>query len=142
MRVLRWALLVPLAIAAWYAVFATGLFTHFYVEQHFCPSEDLVSGFCQNQSMQIALTVLMHTFTALSAAVVCFSAVLVAPSHKEPVVWIAFVIGLLIATCFGFMARDWSLFVAAAIAGAVAATAITFSLRARASHSKSNRAER
>ncbi len=141
MRAVRWLLLVPAAIGAWYAVFAAALFAYFYVERHFCPPTDLVSGFCANETVQQALEALTHLSVALSAIAVGVAASAMAPSHKEPTVWATLGAGLVIAGIFGFAAHAWSLFLAAAAGGTLGAVAIVLFVRAQAPNTRDRSSE-
>ena len=141
MRAVRWLLLVPAAIGAWYAVFAAALFAYFYVERHFCPPTDLVSGFCANETVQQALEALTHLSVALSAIAVEVVASAMAPSHKEPTVWATLGAGLVIAGIFGFAAHAWSLFLAAAVGGTLGAVAIVLFVRAQAPNTRDRSSE-
>ena len=95
---LRWILVVPLAICAWYAIFALGMYTNFYVERNFCPPEDIVSGFCHNNEIQMWLKIIRHFFVFLSAVVVVLVATVVAPSNRKRVAWGSFSVGAITAT--------------------------------------------
>ncbi len=117
MIALRWLLLIPATIAGWYAIFAAALFTHFYVEQYFCPPEDLVSGFCHNAKIQWMLAGLIHVSVGLSSITVIGIATMVAPSHKKQTTRVILAVGIVVAAYFGFVAHSWSLFLAAAIGG-------------------------
>lgn len=132
MRVLRWLLLVPASVAAWYAVFVGALATHFYVGRHFCPPGELISGSCQNETLALVLEILTHFSVALSAIAVEVTAAIVAPAHKEATVWAAFAAGTLAATWMGVAAQAWSLLLAALLGGVVSAIGIVFVLRAQA----------
>ena len=134
MRVLRWALLLPAAIGVWYAVFFVGLFGHFFIERHFCPPEDLVSGFCTNESIQQVLDVLMHLSVAASAIAVVLVATAMAPSYKEFTVWATLAAGIVVSGIIGFSAHAWLLFLAAVLGGVLGATVIVIFLRVQAAN--------
>jgi len=114
---LRWVLVVPAAIAAWYAVFIIGLFTHDLVENTLCPSDQLESGTCTNETVIAQLHVVVHVFVALSAVAVILAAVFVAPSHKKVVAWIALLCGATVASLFAVAAEAWSEGLVALMAG-------------------------
>jgi uncharacterized membrane protein YraQ (UPF0718 family) len=132
MNTLRWALLIPAVVAAWYAVLISGLWLHFYIEQHACPPQDLVSGFCDNEQIQAWLRSLRYVAVGVSAAAVETVAVLVSPSHKARMAWITLAAGLLVAAYFA-TAAGWSLFLAAAVGGGLSALVIVRTLRRRTS---------
>lgn len=123
MIALRWLLVVPAAIAAWYVTFIVGAFTYSFIEAHLCPSQDLFSGVCTSQSIRIALDVVMHVFVALSAIAVIAAAVTVAPSRKRKVAWVAFSIGAATALYFAVRTQYYTHFVAA-LAGGLGALAL------------------
>lgn len=131
MRLLRWALLLPAALCAWYAMFFIGLSAHTFVERHFCPPPELVSGFCTNASLQQALELVMLLSVAISALAVELAATAMAPSHKEITVWTTLAAGIVTAGFIAFSAQAWSLFLAAAAGGTLGAVAIVIFLRAR-----------
>ena len=117
MSALRWLLLIPVAVAAWYAVFAAGLFLHVQIERDLCPAQDMVSGFCHNEWIQLVLRVLMHLSVVVSAAAVILGASLTAPRRKELVSWSALAIGVSIAGYFASITTAWSHFTAAIVGG-------------------------
>jgi hypothetical protein len=95
--VARWLLVIPAAVAAWYAVFIVALFTHQYIEQNVCPEADLASGACQNAAIQRALVLVIYVSVSVSALAVELAAAAMAPSHKAAVVWVMFIAGSLVA---------------------------------------------
>lgn len=117
MTLLRWLLLLPAAVLAWYAVFALGLYTHGLAERHLCPPADLVSGWCFNAGVQRTLDFLMHGFVALSAVAVGVALVVVAPARREQVLLVALPAGILVALLLALAAQAWSLWAAAAVGG-------------------------
>src|SRR5687768_1895463 len=96
-HILRWLLVVPAAVGAWYFVFVVGIFTHAFLEAALCPAGEMVSGMCMNRRVQFSLQVVIHAFVALSAAAVVSTAAAVAPSHRSKTVWIAFGTGSVVA---------------------------------------------
>lgn len=130
MNAFRWILVVPAAIAAWYAVFVLGLSSYFFVDSHLCPPEDVVSGHCNNASTRALLHVTTHAFVAASTFAVMISTVLVAPRHKKSIAWLSFVVGTLVAAYIAGTTRAWTLF-AAAFASGLAALAIILHLLQR-----------
>lgn len=116
MNALRWILVVPAGIVAWYAVFVLGLLAYALVDSHLCPPEDFISGHCTNASTRRVLDVAMHVFVATSALAVIVSTVLVAPSYKKSVAWLSLLVGTLAAAYIAATTHAWTLF-AAALAG-------------------------
>ena len=104
MALVRWFMLVPVTLLAWFAVVcATGLLLH-RIELFLCPPEDLFSGACYNESvgrtMVVIRNVLIHVAIGLSAIAVLVTAFLIAPEGKESVVWLTLLIGSLFAIAF------------------------------------------
>ncbi len=111
---LRWLFLIPLVIAVWYLVFIEGMFTYQSIERHLCPKQDLVSGFCHNNFIIKILEVIKYIFVGLSAVLVLFTSALVAPSFKNYVATITFLLGSLIAIFIGY-SNAWSLVIMAIV---------------------------
>lgn len=121
-RVIRWALVVPAGVGAWYSVLIVGMLAYGAVGE---PLESEPSP----ARVHVPDEVLLPAFAALSAvAVVCASAA-VAPSHRRGVAWTAWLAGTFLAGYFavdGFHGRDLMLVGSAALAiaaGALAAAA-------------------
>jgi hypothetical protein len=113
MVVLRWLLLIPAAVAAWYAALVLGVLTHQAIDDHLCPPEDVVSGECVNPVILQVLEVTIHVFAAVSAVAVICASVLVAPRHKRAVAWLCLVLGTPIAGYMGAITHEWTLFASA-----------------------------
>jgi hypothetical protein len=124
-RTLRWLLVVPAAVAAWYVVFVIGLFTHGFVGEALCPAGEMESGMCMDTRVRLILGILVHFFSALSAAAVVSTAAAVAPSLRSRTAWSAFVAGSLVALGFGLAAWAYTETVAAVATGLL--TALTIS---------------
>lgn len=127
--ILRWLLVVPAAVAAWYSVFVVGIFAHGYVEETLCPAGEMVSGICTNRDVQRILKVVVHAFVALSAAAVESAAVAIAPSHRNGTAWIVFAVGAVVAVVFGVATAAYTEAVAAILSGLLTAIAIIRYLR-------------
>jgi hypothetical protein len=127
----RWLLVVPAAIAAWYLVFVVGIFTHGFLEEALCPAGEMESGMCMNRRVRLILAILVHLFVALSAAAVVSTAAAVAPSHRTRMAWIAFVGGSLVAVAFGIAAWAYTEALAAVASGLLTAVTISRYPRAR-----------
>jgi hypothetical protein len=132
MRALRWLMLLPAAAAAFYLAIAATIATHYLVEQHLCPAVDFDRGICSNRTLGVILELVKHGGAALTVIAAAGVAVIVAPSHKRPVLWAALALGLLLAAWFGYAGTAGSLFVAALAGGVLAATVILRWLRLRA----------
>ena len=132
MRALRWLILLPAAVAAFYLAIAATIATHYLVEQHLCPAADFDRGICSNRTLGVMLALIKHGGAALTVIAVAGLAVIVAPTHKRPVLWAALASVLLLAAWFGYAGTAGSLFVAALAGGVLAATVILRWLRLRA----------
>ena len=132
MRALRWLVLLPASAATFYLAIAATIATHYLVEQHLCPAADFDRGICSNRTLGVILEVIKHGGAALTVIAVAGVAVIVAPSHKRPVLWAALAVLLLLAAYFGYAGTAGSLFVAALAGGVLAATVILRWLRLRA----------
>lgn len=124
MHTLRWFLLIPGVILAWFAVFMLGLVTYAFVEKIFCSTEEMVSNFCINEQIQNWLMVLVHVFVALSAWAVILVAVAIAPGYKDKVLWVTLALGLAVAAYLAYPIDAWSLFAVAAVSGIASAMLI------------------
>jgi hypothetical protein len=125
MRIVRWALVLPAALAAWYAVFLAGLIVHGWVERTFCRPEEMVSGVCGSLRMLRILHGVVVLFVALSAVAVELAAVLTAPEQKLKIAWITFAVGSALAIFMAIEAESPMEGVAAVAAGLLTALAVT-----------------
>lgn len=100
MRTVRWLLVVPASIAAWYAIFIVGLLIHGLVESAQCPAGEMVSGMCTDAHVQKVLEGLIVVFVGLSGLAVVAAAVATAPSHRAATAWFAFCVGSVVAAYF------------------------------------------
>ena len=132
MYTLRWLLVLPASAAVFYLAIAATIATHYLVEQHLCPAADFDRGICSNRTLGVVLEVIKHGGAALTVIVVAGVAVIVAPSHKRQALWATLALLLLFAAWFGYAGTAGSLFVAALVGAAMAATAILRFLRLRA----------
>jgi hypothetical protein len=129
MKTLRWVLVVPTSIAAWYVTFAVGILGHGLIESMLCPTGAMVSGTCTDPTVQQVLEGAIVFFVALSAAAVIMSAVVVAPNHRSNVAWIAFCAGAATAVYFAMVTKMYFSGAAALLVGF--ATAFVIARRER-----------
>jgi hypothetical protein len=116
-----------------YLLFVATVATHYLVEQHLCPAAAFDRGICNHKGMAFALKALLHVAMALAMLGVGMAAVWIAPSHKQPVLWVTLAVLLLAAAWFGYAGNAGSLFVAALVGAVAAASRIARCLRLRAS---------
>lgn len=126
-------MLVPACLAVLYLLFVATVATHYLVEQHLCPAAAFDRGICNHKGMAFALKALLHVAMALAILGVGMAAVWIAPSHKQPVLWVTLAVLLLAAAWFGYAGNAGSLFVAALVGAVAAASGIARYLRLRAS---------
>jgi hypothetical protein len=124
MRALRWLVLLPAAAATFYLAIAATIATHYLVEQHLCPAAHFDRGVCSNRTLGVILELIKHGGAALTVIAVAGVAVIVAPSHKRPVLGAALALVLVPAACFGYAGTAGSLFVAALAGGVLVASLI------------------
>jgi hypothetical protein len=132
MRALRWLLLVPACLAVLYLLFVATVVTHVLVERNLCPAAAFDRGICNHRGMTFALKALLHVSMALAVLVGGMVAVWTAPSGKQRVLWVTLAVLMLAAGYVGYAGNAASLFGAALVGAAVAATAVPRFLRARA----------
>jgi hypothetical protein len=132
MKVLRWTLVAPFAVAAWYATFFLVIVVHQAVEESACPAGQLESGSCQNERVQQLLEGVIVAFIALSAVAVVAAAAVTAPAHRVVTAWVMFGAGGLVAAYFAIATSMYVAGIAAELAGLATAAAITRYSRARA----------
>lgn len=124
LRVLRWILVIPAAVAAWCSVLVAGIAT-------LTPPESVGS-----------LGVNVVIFSMLSAVAVVSTSVLVAPAHKKRIAWISWLVGAATATALVLSTDDLSTIIkhdpgllfawlAAILAGMLTASVWHVALRAR-----------
>lgn len=118
MTAIRWILLVPIAILAWYVAFFFGIVA-LDIRDSLCPSEYMVSGMCKGPFGRITMKLLMVLFSGISAIFVVASSALVAPTHKGIVAITAFVVGSGAAAIFLFGSKFefWQEFISAVLFG-------------------------
>jgi hypothetical protein len=102
--VIRWLLLVPSVVAAWYfAVFVSIVLREVVVGRCF-GSDAPPPEYCQASwfPREFLADALLLFGVGLSAVVVVAVAAVVAPSHKRHVAWVALVAGAILATVMGY----------------------------------------
>lgn len=97
---LRWALVVPAAVAAWYVALFVGLAAYSGMNS-LCPSAQVISGMCVAPWFPVASAVLRCAAAGLSAALVLLACAWVAPSHKTAAATVVFTIGVVAALVTG-----------------------------------------
>lgn len=99
MRLVRWILVAPAAIAGWVFALFVGLLVLGFVDS-LCPPEEVVSGLCGASWYPFASRAVVCFGAGLSALLVVGLAAWVAPSHREAVSWVCFGLGAAVAILF------------------------------------------
>ena len=132
MKIVRWLLVAPLAVGAWYATAIAGIAAYWEIRRRTCPPEaKLISGVCHDPEVMRLLAGVEMLFIALSAIVVVCVAAAVAPSHRTAVAWTAFVAGALVAGYFALSTMAYVAGIAAVGCGLVTAMLISRRRRVR-----------
>jgi hypothetical protein len=122
--IIRWALLVPATVGAWYAVFIAGIAVHQTIERRACPPAELVSGGCADPGVLRLLHAVVYVFIALSAVAVVATATAIAPSAKRLIAGAAFVVGAGLAIWLSVAAKAYGEGVGAICAGLATVIAV------------------
>lgn len=114
---LRWMLLVPASITAWYlALFAAIALLGGLVG--LCPQDQIVSGTCVAPWYHAAEQVVMCAGAGLAAVLILAVCALLAPAHKPKVAIAAYVTGVLVACAMGIATDAYAATASAVLVGA------------------------
>jgi hypothetical protein len=102
--VIRWLLLVPCAVAAWYFAVVVSVVLREIVVGRCLGSDAPLPEYCQASWFPLKFLdyALLFLGVGLSAVVVVVVAAVVAPSHKSHVAWVALGAGAILATVMGY----------------------------------------
>jgi len=135
----RWILLIPAMIAAWFAVAFAGLLLYGHIEYALCPRDQWISNTCFDPDVDRIMRGVINAFIGLSALAVGGTGVLVAPAYRRCVAWVIFVAGACLSIAFGFVqshdlgdgaaTSDWDSVASAIGAGLAGVLAIDYWLR-------------
>ena len=117
-QLLRWILIPPAAVAAWYVA----LFSGFALHQGFealCPASQVESGHCFAPWFLHVLAGLIVFGAALAAVLIMITCTLLAPTRRRQVAVVTFILGALAAIKMGFITGALGATSAAIIAGAI-----------------------
>jgi hypothetical protein len=117
-RIIRWLLVLPAALAAWYAALFLGIALYEGVEA-LCPFGQVVSGRCIAPWFVDASDAFIASGAALAAALVMIACTFVAPTHRRHVAIATFAVGTVVAIMMG-----WTTFAAATIAAIIAGAVV------------------
>lgn len=114
---LRWLLVIPSAVVAWYAAHVLGISTLSLFE-NFCPMEKMLSGACVAAWWQPLESGIVVLFSGVSAVLVVLCATLTAPGRKRAVAIIAYLTGAAVASWWLIQAWEiWKEYIAALLFG-------------------------
>ena len=117
MRFVRWLLIIPTAVAAWYAALALGVSLYVGLDA-LCPAEQIISGLCVAPWHKAASAAVDCIGAGLAAALILLACTLLAPSHRQRVAIGTFIVGAVVAIFMGFSANAFGPLVTAIVAGA------------------------
>jgi hypothetical protein len=116
---IRWILILPAAIAAWFAALFMGITMYRGVEL-LCPSDQMSSGHCFAPWFETVTDALIALGAALAAVLIMVSCTWLAPAHKREVAITTFVVGTSVAILMGNdSSKGFAPMVAAIVAGAI-----------------------
>ena len=116
-QTIRWILILPGAIAAWFAALVIAIALYQGLEA-LCPSDQMESGHCFAPWFSTASEVLIAFGAALAAALVMITCTLLAPAHKRQVAIATFAVGTIVAIIMGWKS-DFAAMMAAIVVGNV-----------------------
>jgi hypothetical protein len=122
-RLVRWLLVLPASVAAWYLALVVGIGLHLALDS-LCPPEQTVSGLCIAPWHAPASQTLMAFGAGLAALLVMLTCTFLAPTHRRQVAIATFIVGALVASIMGLSASALGPMVAAILVGAVTLTVI------------------
>jgi hypothetical protein len=118
MRFVRWLLIIPTAVAAWYAALVSGISLHRGVDA-LCPADQVVSGLCVAPWYEAASATVICMGAGLAAVLILLACTLLAPSHRRRVAIATFIVGAVVAIVMGISANAFGPLVTAIVAGGV-----------------------
>ncbi len=118
--IIRWILILPAAIAAWYVSLFLGIALYKGVEA-LCPPGQMESGHCFAPWFLTASKALVAFGAALAATLVMVTCTWIAPAYKRQVAIATFVIGTAVAIIMAWN-HEFAAMASAIVAGAIALT--------------------
>jgi hypothetical protein len=112
-RMIRWILVLPTALAAWYAALFISIALYRGVEA-LCPFGQVESGRCFAPWFLDSSDAFIASGAALAAALIMIACTLLAPTHRRQVAITTFIVGTIAAIMMG-----WETFAAATIAAII-----------------------
>jgi hypothetical protein len=119
LRIVRWVLLIPAAVAAWFVGLFLGI-ALLGVLARMCPENQMVSRMCTAPWYDGASTAAIAFGAAMAAVFIMIACTAIAPTHKRVAAVCTFACGVLVAAAMGVSSGEYVALVAAVVAGAVA----------------------
>jgi hypothetical protein len=113
-RVIRWILILPAAVAAWYAALFISIALYRGLDA-LCPFGQIVSGRCSAPWFLDGSDLFIALGAALAAVLVMIACTLLAPTHKRHVAIATFAVGTVAAVMMG-----WNILAAATMTAIIA----------------------
>jgi hypothetical protein len=126
---IRWLILIPACIAAWYVALFAGILLHGVLFSYCPPSMVAYGTFCDAEWFPTAERILICSGAALSAVFVVTTASLVAPAHRIFVSRLACGVGAIVATIMAVKLGTYAELISAIAAGVLAAIAVSLIIR-------------
>ena len=117
-KIIRWILVIPAAVIAWYLALVISLFLLNLVEIY-CPQEFTVSGACSASWTKAIFNVLVIFGAGLASILILVFSALMAPSKKILVSKVVFMGGVLFAIYAVHQTSAWGAFISAILCGTV-----------------------
>jgi hypothetical protein len=129
--VIRWILVIPSALAAWYVAFIFSLLVVAIVVGPCIDSDYPQPRFCEAPWVQFALahSVPIRFGIGLSAVLVVIASAAVAPYHRVAVAWAALGVGAIFASVMGYRADAVAEAAVAVASGLLAAVCVSLFAR-------------
>lgn len=129
MRLIRWLLIIPAAVVAWYAAFILALVLHAGVDI-LCPADQVISALCVAPWYEVASNAVVCVGAGLAALLIMLVSTSLAPAYKRQVAVATFVAGAAVAALMGWNAGAFGPMLAAIITGALTLWVLTRRLSA------------
>jgi hypothetical protein len=125
--VVRWLLVIPCAVAAWYVALILTVLVGAIVVGPCIDSESPQPRFCEAPWVQFALAhrLPIRFGIGLSAVLVVMVSAIVAPNHRVPVAWVALSVGAIVAGVMGYEAGAVAEAAVAVASGLLAAVLVS-----------------
>jgi len=117
--IFRYALILPVACVAWLVVFFIGVQSLNWSARLFCPEGSGSGSDCYAPSWQYVEMGMIVFWSGISAVVVVWISLLLAPNHKAVTGMATYIVGAAVATWFAVETSMWLGWCSAVIAGVI-----------------------